>query len=59
MDFCKLLRAICAGVVVIRFSYSQFVVPTWQVLLSVSRDLSATDQFKQDFGVLLRIAKVL
>jgi len=43
----------------IRFSYSQFVVPTWQVLLSLSRDVSATGQFKQDFGMLLRIAKVL
>jgi len=43
----------------IRFSYSQFVVPTWQVLLSLSRDVSATGQFKQDFGLLLRIARVL
>ncbi len=43
----------------IRFSYSQFVVPTWQFLLSVNRDVSATGQFKQDFGVLLRIARVL
>jgi hypothetical protein len=43
----------------IRLSYSQFVVPTWQVLLSASRDVSATGQFKQDFGLLLRIAKVL
>jgi hypothetical protein len=43
----------------IRFSYSQFVVPTWQVLLSVSRDVSATGQFKQDLGLLLRIAKIL
>ena len=30
----------------IRLSYSQFVVPTWQVLLSLSRDVSATGQFK-------------
>jgi hypothetical protein len=43
----------------IRLSYSQFVVPTWQVLLSLSRDVSAIGQFKQDFGVLLRIAKVI
>ncbi len=43
----------------IRLSYSQFVVPTWQVWLSLSRDVSATGQFKQDFGLLLRIAKVL
>jgi hypothetical protein len=42
----------------IRLSYSQFVVPTWQVLMSLSHDLSATGQFKQDFGLLLRIAKV-
>ena len=42
-----------------QFSYSQFVVPTWQVLLSVSHDVSATGQFKQDFGPLLWIAKVL
>ena len=43
----------------LRLSYSQFVVPTWQVLMSLSRDVSATGQFKQDFGLLLRIAKVL
>jgi len=29
----------------------------WQTLLSVSRDLSATGQLKQDFGLLLRVAK--
>jgi Putative MetA-pathway of phenol degradation len=43
----------------LRLSYAQFVLPTWQALLSVSRDVSATGQFKQDFGLLLRIAKVL
>ena len=43
----------------LRLSYSQFVVPTWQVLMSLSHDVSATGQFKQDFGLLLRIAKVL
>jgi hypothetical protein len=43
----------------LRFGYSQFVLPTWQVLLSLSRDVSATGQFKQDFGLLFRIAKVI
>lgn len=42
-----------------RVSYSQFIFPSWQALLSLSRDLSATDQLKQDFGLLLRVAKVL
>ncbi len=41
----------------IRLSYSQFILPTWQTLLSVSRDLSATGQLKQDVGLLLRVAK--
>jgi len=42
----------------IRLSYSQFMLPTWQMLLSVSRDLSATGQLNQDFGLLLRVAKM-
>ena len=41
----------------IRLSYSQWILPTWQMLLSVSRDLSATGQLNQEFGLLLRVAK--
>jgi hypothetical protein len=41
----------------IRLSYSQFITPTWQGVLSVSHDVSASGQFKQNFGVLLRVAK--
>ena len=42
----------------IRFTYEQFVAPTWQVLLSFNHDLAVTGQFKQDFGLTLRVAKI-
>ena len=42
----------------IRFTYSQFITPTWQFLISVNHDVSATGQFKQDFGLLLRFTKL-
>ena len=47
-----------AGEQQLRVSYSQFVTPTWQALLSVSRDVSVRGQFKQDLGVLARLAAV-
>jgi Putative MetA-pathway of phenol degradation len=42
----------------IRLSYSQFVTPTWQGVLSLSHDVSASGQFKQNLGVLIRVAKL-
>jgi len=42
----------------IRLTYSQFVAPTWQILISVSHDVSVSGQFKQDFGLLLRVTKL-
>ena len=42
----------------IRFTYEQFVSPTWQALLSVNHDVSVTGQFKQDFGLIFRLTKV-
>jgi hypothetical protein len=41
----------------IRVSYSQSITPTWQGVLSVSHDITATGQFKQNFGLLLRVSK--
>jgi Putative MetA-pathway of phenol degradation len=40
----------------LRVSYGQFVTPSLQALLSVSRDVSVRGQFKQDLGVLARLA---
>jgi len=42
----------------IRMTYSQFITPSVQGLMSISHDVSATGQFKQDVGVLLRVAKL-
>jgi hypothetical protein len=42
----------------IRFTYMQFLTPTWQGLLSFNHDIAARGQFKQDFGMLARIAKI-
>ncbi|MGF6985212.1 hypothetical protein QFZ99_004689 [Paraburkholderia atlantica] len=42
----------------IRLSYSQFITPTWQATLSISHDIKASGQFKQNFGVLFRLAKL-
>jgi hypothetical protein len=42
----------------LRLTYSQFVTPTWQFLISASHDVSVSGQFKQDFGITLRIAKL-
>ena len=42
----------------IRFSYSQFITPTWQFLVSVNHDVAVSGQFKQDVGVTFRIAKL-
>ena len=42
----------------IRLSYSQFISPTWQGVLSISHDVTASGQFKQNFGLFLRVAKL-
>jgi hypothetical protein len=42
----------------IRFTYSQFVTPTWQFLISITHDVSVSGQFKQDFGLVLRVTKL-
>jgi len=47
-----------AGRQQIRMTYSQFITPSVQGLISFSHDVSATGQFQQNFGVLLRVAKL-
>jgi hypothetical protein len=47
-----------AGRQQIRMTYSQFVTPSVQGLVSFSHDVSATGQFQQNFGVLVRVAKL-
>ena len=42
----------------LRLTYSQFVTPTWQILISASHDVSVSGQFKQAFGITLRVAKL-
>jgi hypothetical protein len=42
----------------LRLTYMMFLAPTWQCLLSVNHDLGASGQFKQDFGLVLRIGKL-
>lgn len=47
-----------AGEQQIRGSYTKFITPRWQVLVSASHDVTVSGQFKQDFGLTLRLAKV-
>ena len=42
----------------IRLSYLQYLTPTLQGIVSVSHDVAAYGQFRQDFGLLMRLAKV-
>ena len=42
----------------IRFTYEQFVAPTWQTLISFNHDINVTGQFKQNFGLIFRLTKV-
>lgn len=42
----------------IRISYSQFITRQWQGTVSFSHDVTASGQFKQNFGLLLRVAKL-
>ena len=42
----------------IRLAYSQFVTPKLEATVSLSHDVEARGQFKHNFGVLLRLAKI-
>lgn len=42
----------------LRLTYMMFLSPTWQGLVSVSHDIDASGQFKQNFGLMLRIASL-
>lgn len=42
----------------IRGSYTHFITPTWQIVASASHDIAVSGQFKQDFGLTLRLGKV-
>ena len=42
----------------IRLAYSQFLTPSLEGTMSLSHDLSAKGQFNQEFGLLLRLAKI-
>lgn len=42
----------------IRLTYMMFFTPTWQGLLSVNHDVHVAGQFDQEFGLVLRIAKL-
>jgi hypothetical protein len=42
----------------IRVNYTQYITPTWQGSITLTHDMSASGQFKQDFGLILRVAKV-
>jgi hypothetical protein len=42
----------------IRATYMMFFSPQWQGLLSVSHDVAAYGQFKQNFGLTLRVARL-
>ena len=46
------------GAQTIKMGYSQFITPKWQGLIQVSHDVDARGQFKQDFGVFVRVAKL-
>ena len=41
----------------IRVNYTQFIIPTGQESIILTHDMSASGQFKQDFGLILRVAK--
>jgi hypothetical protein len=42
----------------IRVNYTQYVTPTWEGPIILTNDMSASGQFKQDFGLIPRVAKV-
>jgi len=42
----------------VRFTYAEFFAPTWQGLISVNHDISVSGQYKQEFGLVLRVTKV-
>lgn len=42
----------------LRLTYQQFYGSNWQLLVSVSHDVSARGQFQQDFGLTVRVARL-
>jgi hypothetical protein len=42
----------------IRANHTQYITPTWQGSITLTHDMSASGQFKQDFSLILRVAKV-
>ncbi|MBV8682859.1 MAG: hypothetical protein JO111_08305, partial [Caulobacteraceae bacterium] len=42
----------------VRVTYQQFITPTLEGNISLNHDVSANGQFKQGFGLLLRLAKI-
>jgi hypothetical protein len=43
----------------IRDNYTQYIASTWQGSITLTHDMSASVQFKQDFGLIFRVVKVL
>jgi hypothetical protein len=42
----------------IRVNYTQHTTSTWQGSITVTHNMSASGLFKQNFGLILRVAKV-
>jgi hypothetical protein len=42
----------------VRVNYTQYITPTWERSIILIHDMSASGQFKQDFGLIPRVAKV-
>ena len=36
----------------------QFITPKWQGLISINHDVAVSGQFKQDFGLVLRVVRL-
>jgi hypothetical protein len=42
----------------IRANYTQYIAPTWQGFITLTHDMSASGRLKQDFGLILGVAKM-
>jgi hypothetical protein len=42
----------------IRLTYAQMFAPTWHGLISLNHDTGVSGEFKQAFGIVLRVTKV-
>ena len=42
----------------IRLTYMQMFAPTWQGLVSLNHDTGVSGEFKQEFGIILRVTKI-